>query len=325
MTAGNSRDVTYFSDREYGPRSRTLSAISPTVWGGIVAHVRGLVAQHAFGRSFPESCPDGRGTCGLDADAFGLALRAEVPSIDWPLTASRVDADDFMRTRTPYAPDTADILDFVQFCFAHVATPIERDFHSYFSHSHLEFDAEGGRRDFREWINRLFVRNGLSFELLADGSVIRTVDPLVEERMLLVGTTSGDQILDDLLASARAKFRSPDPVVRRDALDKLWDAWERMKTLWAPDESKRDSADRMLLRIAPNAAFRQELDGEARALTRIGNTFHIRHSEHIQQTLDKDSHVDYLFTRMMSFILLALAQLEEDRMSGSPHVGSHES
>ena len=31
MTAGNSRDVTYFSDREYGPRSRTLSAISPTV------------------------------------------------------------------------------------------------------------------------------------------------------------------------------------------------------------------------------------------------------------------------------------------------------
>ena len=48
------------------------------------------------------------------------------------------------------------------------------------------------------------------------------------------------------------------------------------------------------------------LEEEARKLTDIGNSFHIRHTE-TKQTLVSDSHIiDYLFHRLFSMIMLLL-------------------
>ena len=46
-----------------------------------------------------------------------------------------------------------------------------------------------------------------------------------------------------MLESARRKFLDPDPAVRLEALEKIWDAFERVKTLEIPgDGNKKVSA-----------------------------------------------------------------------------------
>lgn len=45
---------------------------------------------------------------------------------------------------------------------------------------------------------------------------------------------------------------------------------------------------------------------EASALTKIGNTFHIHHSETSQEPLSSSREVDYLFHRLFAFIALLL-------------------
>lgn len=44
----------------------------------------------------------------------------------------------------------------------------------------------------------------------------------------------------------------------------------------------------------------------ATALTKVGKTFHIRHSETSQTELARQDHVDYLFHRLWSLIWLLL-------------------
>ena len=53
---------------------------------------------------------------------------------------------------------------------------------------------------------------------------------------------TGDQTLNELLQAAREKFLNRDLTVRREALEKLWDAWERLKSLFDPNDKRRSVA-----------------------------------------------------------------------------------
>ena len=107
--------------------------------------------------------------------------------------------------------------------------------------------------------------------------------------------------LDSMLESARIKFLNPNPQIRRESLEKLWDAWERLKTI-EPGADKKDQTKALLDKAATEPVFRDLLEQEAKALNAIGNTFQIRHSETTQTPLQSDSHVDYLFHRLFSLI-----------------------
>ena len=72
-------------------------------------------------------------------------------------------------------------------------------------------------------------------------------------------------------------------VGRSNRLEKLWDAFERINTL-EPGIDKKVAADTMLNRVARSGSrFRQALANEAVALTNIGNSHRIRHSETSQE------------------------------------------
>lgn len=115
---------------------------------------------------------------------------------------------------------------------------------------------------------------------------------------------SGDSTLDDLLQLACERFRDPAPSARNDSIEKLWDGWERFKTL--AGGSKGESAQAMLDAVAmPGSRFRELLETEARALTKIGNEFHIRHFETDKSPL-QPAEVDYLFHRMFALLNLIL-------------------
>ncbi|MFX0203186.1 MAG: hypothetical protein ACFFCW_44350 [Candidatus Hodarchaeota archaeon] len=77
----------YFSDRERGPRPRTKEEITLEAWGGIIALIRSLISIGAFGFKYPEMCPDGAGPVGTGEQALAVALKAEIPEIEWPLQA----------------------------------------------------------------------------------------------------------------------------------------------------------------------------------------------------------------------------------------------
>ena len=117
----------------------------------------------------------------------------------------------------------------------------------------------------------------------------------------------GQRLKSDLdsLEEARIKFLSPDASVRREAVERLWDCWERIKTVEEPDNKKRSIA-LLLDKVAAETSIRQMLEEEARKLTEIGNTFHIRHTEVTQTRISDSDHLDYLFHRIFAMIQLVL-------------------
>lgn len=285
-------NYTYFSDRELGPRPRIEQAISDQVWGGLTAFVSALISTGAFGIDYPDECPDGEGIAGVNEYTLGLALAAEVPGLSWPINARDL-------------PPTLAIMDFIEFCHRHVAKPIQGSYHSFFRHYHLSFDREEGQSKFRENVNRIFARNGVAYELQKSGQVQRLAPPVLREALTIAQFNTGDTELDVMLESSRAKYLSPDPQIRRESLEKLWDAWERVKTI-EPASDKKASVRQLLDRVASEPKFREVLDNEALELTRIGNAFQIRHSETSQIPLDTDDHIDYLFHRLFAMIQLVL-------------------
>jgi hypothetical protein len=288
----------YFSEVENGPPQRSAEEISPQAWGGIVVVVTAAVDVGGFGADFPATCPDGSAVCGTDKEAFSLAMQAEVPNMPWPLPTQDED-------RTPFAPDTLVILDFVQFAYAHIAKQSSDEYHSFFRHDHLSFDRDKGRAAFRETINRILARNGAAFELKADGNVVRLAPPVLAESLKSPLRSSGDRRLDEMLADARNKFLSPDPKLRKESLERLWDAWERLKTLEKPAD-KKQSVKILLDKAATEPEMRKRLEADAQELTNIGNSFMIRHTETNKVPIEDVAQLDYLFHRMFSLVTLLL-------------------
>jgi hypothetical protein len=79
-------------------------------------------------------------------------------------------------------------------------------------------------------VNRIFERNGMAFEL-AQGEVTPMAPAVLHESLAEAIFHTGDGALDELLETARHKFLNRGIDVRRESLEKLWDAWERLKTV----------------------------------------------------------------------------------------------
>jgi hypothetical protein len=288
----------YFSEGELGPRPRTSEELSQVVWGAIVALIWSRLADGSFGNFYGTECNDGGAIYRVDEQAFSLALRGAVPEIQWPLTPDAV-------------PSPLAMFDLIQFCYQSVAKPIIRSVHTYFGHSHFDFDTVEGRAIFRDDVNRLFSRHGIAYELTAEGSIVRIGPPLLREALLGFTFSTGDGELDRMLEAARKKLLDPDLSVRNDALETLWDAWERIKTLEIPGKgNKPASAAQLLDKASSEPNFRKLLEEETRKLTEIGNTFRIRHTEAYNTPIERSEHVDFLFHRLFAMIRLVL------RMSG---------
>ncbi|MHB1936940.1 MAG: hypothetical protein ACYCOR_10175 [Acidobacteriaceae bacterium] len=112
-------------------------------------------------------------------------------------------------------------------------------------------------------------------------------------------------VLDELLEDARHKFLNRDLKTRRESLEKLWDAWERLKTI-EPGRDKKEQAKALLSRASAEPNLLGRLENEAMELTEIGNKFMIRHTETDKVPINESIHVDYLFQRMFAIVRLLL-------------------
>ncbi|QPM90615.1 hypothetical protein PSAL_018540 [Pseudooceanicola algae] len=220
-------------------------------------------------------------------------LGAEVPWIEWPLSAGEV-------------PDTPVILDLLEFCAKAVGEPIQGAYHSFHRHHHLSWNRDAGLARFVGDVNLLLRRNAVAYELTAAGQARRLLPEAIANTIFGALFQTGDAETDRFLEAARQRFLSPKPEDRQDALEKLWDAFERLKTL-EPGANKRVQADALLDHVAPpGSGFRKALGREASELTTIGNSLRIRHSETTQEALTSLDQIDYLFTRMFAFVRVIL-------------------
>jgi hypothetical protein len=284
-------DDYFFSERESGSILRVDDQCDDAAWGGIVALVRSQLASQCFALAFPFNCEDkGRGVIATDEGSFWLALFASVP-----------DAPDQLNVRVvPSAPVAMDLLEFASH---HVAEATEADFHDFYRHHHLEFNKVRGLANLRQKTNLIFRRAGLAFEMDAVGLVNRLAPPVIRERIERSLPSTGRPSLDERLARAIEKYRSPDPVDRREALEKLWDAWEEIKTLRG---KKPVGIASLISDVARDADYAAALDQDARALTDLGNQFQIRHTEVGRIPIESAAQVDYLFGRLFNLLWLLL-------------------
>ena len=283
----------YFSDLERGAKPRTKEEIPDELWGGIVGLIGSELSKQSFAIDFPEECPDRGAVFDTDQHQLSLLLKGEIPDIEWP----------------PYSetkPDKLVVLDLIQFCFRHIGEAKQGHYHSYFKHHHLTFDRQAGQDRFRDVVNLLFSRNGVVFELTTSGGIVRLGSPIFQHALETVMFSTGDATLDSLLEDARRKFTNPDAKIRREGLEKLWDAWERVKTI-EPAKDKKESTKKILDRAAVEPIFRELLESEAKELTHIGNNFRIRHSETSKIEISESMLIDYLFYRMFAIINLLLS------------------
>ncbi len=258
------------------------------IWSLLIARIQ----QEWFGYSFNDRCRDGYAYAGTATDLLQRDMAAY--RILWPPDQIGLESN---------ATD-GQVFDAVEYSYQHIAQPSEPSFHSYMSHSHYSYDQKAGRSAFQDDINRLFERNGLAFEL-KDGEVTRVAPAVLHEALEQTIFKTGDAALDRLLESAREKFLNRDLGVRKEGLEKLWDAWERMKTV-EPGKDKRTQATALLDKASTEPNLRSRLEKEAIELTEIGNNFMIRHTETTKTPIQESAQVDYLFHRMFSMVRLLL-------------------
>jgi len=300
---------TFYSDRVGRARPRVNEEVSANAWPGLVALIQARIRDGSLALAFPRrDCPDARDAItGTDEDMFLDSLLAHIPELE-----GRIPEAD-----APVSTEAA--LDIVDFVALHIDQPTRRDTHSYFQHEHLLFRAHHadpfhdelslGQARLRDDIDLLFGRNGIAFTLGDDMRVRRLGPP--EARSLISDFTpnSGDRQLDAKLSDAMTRFLSRAPSDRRDALEKLWDAFEMVKHIESGGQTHnvKQSVARLLDQAAPGP-LRAELEAEFTALNTIGNSFSIRHHGGQQQTLPTDAAVDYVFVRLVSVIAFVLRQ-----------------
>ena len=215
------------------------------------------------------------------------------------------------------------ILDFIELIARNIGEPTRVGWHDYHSHSahgrpppenrqgsghhHLKIDREAELEKFVEDINRIFSRNALAYELGESGAIERTVPVPVADLVKRTGFRTGDNDLGGLLDTAIDRFLSPKPEARQDAMEKLWDAFERLKTIEGGKDKKARAAaliDRAVSNGAP--VFRSVVETEFKAMTKAGNELRIRHSEVGHEPVGETGEKDYLFMRLYALVWLML-------------------
>lgn len=283
---------TFYTDRVNGPVPRIREQLSEATSKGLQSLFETKAQANWLANEFPEHCADGNGVSGTDVVALWNNLGALLPDL----------RRDPWGNLSPTQTDEV-LFDLIEYAANKIAKPIQGRWHEYMKHHELTFDEKAGRKAFRMDVNDVLHRGGTMYELTSDMQIVRTGTPPVRQVMEQLIPASGDEELDGLLQHAKDLFRSRDEKSRGLGLDKLWDAFTRLKTIDVQG-NKKQSAIALLSNIE-NEAFRDIASTEMLALTDLGNDFMIRHHETGTHSVPPEAY-DYLFARMGSLIVYLL-------------------
>ncbi|OUN08617.1 hypothetical protein B5G43_00540 [Flavonifractor sp. An92] len=264
---------------------------------------------------YPVECPDGNGCCGLDFKKFSEDMEFEIPtlfrregridkpqSIQFPFDDEPID-DEF---------DQYALIDLIEFVAQNIRDITQKRYHDFFRHNDLFF---GGTNEIAEKfikeINNTFQKAGLLYQLTTNLEVER-----IEETAILSEKIEKDiqaikePGLHELLIVAVQKHKSPYPDDQKDAVEKIWDAFERLKTYYI-GKKKNESADQIISDMSEGKeAYIKLFTAEFKLLTEIGNNYRIRHHETDKIDITDIRHYDYFFNRCLALIGTAIQYLK---------------
>jgi len=113
-----------------------------------------------------------------------------------------------------------------------------------------------------------------------------------------------DENLNGLINDAKNRFFNDSDL--NIALEKLWDAFERLKTYF--DNDKKNSIDILVNHLSIDLE-KQIIEKEFKELTIIGNDYQIRHHERGKKAISDPNQISYLFFRMLSLIDFAVTTI----------------
>lgn len=176
----------------------------------------------------------------------------------------------------------------------------------------IQYDelSESEKAPFQDRINGVFRQYDLGFILTMAGMIEKP--PKYEVLNNAIGEAIGsikEVGLRGLLDEALSLHQRPDVASHKDAMEKIWDAFERLKTYYL-ELDKRASASKIVGDMACGQdAYKNLFDEEFKALTNIGNHFRIRHHETDKIEITDPRYYDYFFNRCLSLIATAILYL----------------
>jgi hypothetical protein len=178
----------------------------------------------------------------------------------------------------------------------------KRDFRKEAKEKNQDFEVnyQNAIKEFKNLFNdSLSIDEGVDLSYLLDLNI--NAELLFDKQV-----QTDDDELNKLIKEAKDRFFNPKD--KQIAIEKLWDAFERIKTYY--EANKKQSTEK-LISIISNKFDPDLLDTEFRILTKVGNEYRIRHHETNKKDIKETKHLNYLFFRMLSLIDLCLTSIND--------------
>ena len=153
---------------------------------------------------------------------------------------------------------------------------------------------------FGKEINAIFKLNNINVEL-RNGEVHSTSNKAIG---LDDSTNINETGLEELIRAAEDLYNKGNYSY---AVEKIWDAFERIKTYYHPTLNKKKSAEKIIQDISfGNENVKMIFDVEFKTLTDIGNNYRIRHHEKNKTDISNNLHYEYFYKRCLSLISILI-------------------
>lgn len=157
--------------------------------------------------------------------------------------------------------------------------------------------------DFETQINTILKLNEIALQL-SNGKIVSTFDIQINQKSLMSVQEVG---LKELLQDATKYYDEGNLQI---AVEKLWDAFERLKTYYSPTLDKKKSVNKIVEDMSgEQQPFKDLFENEFHELTALGNNFRIRHHEVTKIDIQDERHYEYFYKRCLSLISTAIQYL----------------
>lgn len=184
--------------------------------------------------------------------------------------------NDFIKGTTPFT-----VFDVIESFYGHITKS-------------LQFENE---------INAIFKLNNINVELI-NGEIHFTSNKAIG---LDSSTNINEAGLEELISIAEDLYNKGNYSY---AVEKIWDAFERIKTYYYPTLDKKKSVEKIIKDISyGNEHIKKMFDIEFKVLTDIGNSYRIRHHEKNKIDISNDLYYEYFYKRCLSLISILLKNI----------------
>lgn len=172
---------------------------------------------------------------------------------------------------------------------------------------------ENSKHEFQEDVNQILERNGLNFHLNKEGKFVRNITEDFHD-LLNVEAPSINSNLEKLLADSKDEIVSHQKSVRENGLEKIIDAFQHVKSLYAGEQDEiRGLVKKLIDNVSiDHEEFSEFLNEIMSQITNLSNSASIRHKEKYQNPLVTDIQVDYLYQITLSTINILLVGYSEE-------------